>query len=1412
MAKDVKELERGQGGASLSRKRPESAGAIVILVSMLLLESLHSAKAQFVISEFMAANATGTRDEDGEFSDWLEIRNENLVPTSLLGWYLTDSRGDLTKWQFPNVTLQGGIAMVVFASGKDRRNPAGKLHTNFSLDRAGEYLALVRPDGLTVASEFAPQYPLQATDVSYGRSMTIQTNEWLTTTATGRFFVPISGPPALFWTQAVFDDSSWTPAMLGIGYYRSNDVEIPPEPGVPLEDLSRPGDLVVPTSSNSPGNEGVANAIDNSSSTKYLNFDKLNAGFTVTLSAGKQVVVGLRLTSANDAPERDPTSYVLSGSNDGMAWTEVARGSIPDFTARFYSVFVSFTNSTAYSQYKLLFPTVRNAASAVAMQIAEVEFLGLAGNTSVGLTNFINTSVEATLYGRSSIYLRVPFVVSDPQQAAPLSLRMRYDDGFVAFLNGTEVARVNTPQNLAFNGLAPTNRYRYKAVEQALFDLTPFAALVQPGTNVLAVQGFNDRTNSPDFLLQAQLETTRVSLGNDAYFLQPTAGAVNATPSIGWVSPVEASPGRGFFTAPLSVSLYCPTPNATIYYTTNGSVPTVAGGTRYAGAIHLSGTTTLRAAAFAVGWVPSACATHTYIVLEDVVAQTQSSALAAGFPSNWNAQAADYGLDPRVVGLAGTDDYGGRYAGSIKSDLASIPSVSIVMDPADCFGPQGIYSNPQLDGDAWERPASIEFFDAANQLEHQEDAGLCIQGGAFRSFALTLKKSFRVIFSERFGRTSLRHPLFGPDANDRFNTFTLRAGANDAWPYDGSGAMYVRDAFAMDSARAMGMVASQTAFVHVYLNGQYWGLYNPVERPDAAFSATYLGGDKDDWDALNQGELISGTRAAWDRMIGMLSLDMSNYTNYQRIQGNNPDGTRNPAYEHLLNVPSLVDYMILNFYIGNADWPGRNWWVGRNRNDGDGFHFYPWDSETALDVSGLETDRTAVTDSVAQPYAAVRTNADFRMLFADRVYKHFYHGGPFYVNPTNSAWNPARPENNRPAERFAAAAERVRRAIVGESARWGDQLGTGPFTRDEHWQTRRDSILRNYFPYRTANVLTQFRQAGLYPGIEPPVMNQRGGVVSAGFQLTLSAPQGIIYYTTNGADPRAPITGLPNQAIQYSGAITVNDLLTLRTRARNGQEWSALNEATFIVGTPFLAVSELHYHPADPTTAEQALGFTDSDQFEFIELFNVGIGTFDLSGVEFINGIQFSFGNATIRTLPAGQYLLLVRNRSAFEARYGTGRPIAGEYSGQFDNAGERVTVVNASGATVFDFTYGTLLPWPTTADGSGVSLEVINPKGNLNMPYNWHPSAVMGGSPGFANPVPAPALELEETSDPSLLHLWFDGRGGSRYTVYSCNSLSGGSWQVFAQVAQLIDDQPVLIGIPLTNIYSSRFFRVSTP
>lgn len=146
------------------------------------------------------------------------------------------------------------------------------------------------------------------------------------------------------------------------------------------QDVTRPGDTIVGSSTNTPGAEVVANVIDNSAATKYLNFDRLNTGFTVTPS-GTGIVRTLTLITANDAPERDPTSFLLEGSNDGTSFTQIASGNLTAPTTRFSLYSASFSNSVSYAQYRVTFPTIR-ATSANSMQVAEVQLSTLADITS----------------------------------------------------------------------------------------------------------------------------------------------------------------------------------------------------------------------------------------------------------------------------------------------------------------------------------------------------------------------------------------------------------------------------------------------------------------------------------------------------------------------------------------------------------------------------------------------------------------------------------------------------------------------------------------------------------------------------------------------------------------------------------------------------------------------------------------------------------------------------------------------------------------------------------------------------------------------------------------------------------------------------------------------------------------------
>lgn len=121
------------------------------------------------INEFMADNEAGIRDEDGSYEDWIELYNASTLPVNLDGCWLTDTKVPLTNWRLPAFTMPPNTYLIVWASGKNRSNPAAPLHTNFRLSNGGEYLALVDPTGTNIISHFDPTYPVQRVNTSYGR-------------------------------------------------------------------------------------------------------------------------------------------------------------------------------------------------------------------------------------------------------------------------------------------------------------------------------------------------------------------------------------------------------------------------------------------------------------------------------------------------------------------------------------------------------------------------------------------------------------------------------------------------------------------------------------------------------------------------------------------------------------------------------------------------------------------------------------------------------------------------------------------------------------------------------------------------------------------------------------------------------------------------------------------------------------------------------------------------------------------------------------------------------------------------------------------------------------------------------------------------------------------------------------------
>ncbi|WAC21494.1 CotH kinase family protein [Luteolibacter sp. SL250] len=241
-------------------------------------------------------------------------------------------------------------------------------------------------------------------------------------------------------------------------------------------------------------------------------------------------------------------------------------------------------------------------------------------------------------------------------------------------------------------------------------------------------------------------------------------------------------------------------------------------------------------------------------------------------------------------------------------------------------------------------------------------------------------------------------------------------------------------------------------------------------------------------------------------------------------------------------------------------------------------------------------------------------------------------------------------------------------------------------------------------------------------------------------------------------------------------ASTTPGMHVVRARVRNGTQWSPLAQATLNVSTvpaaaANLVVTELMYHPADPSTPEEA-GYVDND-FEYIELANIGTQTIDLSGVTLAEAVTFSFDNAPagLRTLAPGGRVLVVANTAAFAVRYPPPGditpppvlPVAGQYTGSFNNSTETVSVLDATGAVIRRFTYQDAEPWPVDADGTGASM-VLKAVADLDhtVPGNWHASAALNGGPGKGDHLP-PVLDPNGDSNGDGMSNFLEAAIGGR-------------------------------------------------
>jgi hypothetical protein len=1128
-----------------------------------------------VISEFCASNQNGLQDENGDRPDWVEIYNPDVTAADLTNWYLTDNSGEKTKWRFPAVTIAPGGRLVVFASGKDRRVAGQPLHTNFSLSADGEYLGLIKANGIGVVYHYSPTYPPQFADISYGLPSNTSQGTLVAENATSQWIVPTSATtPAATWMNPGFSTTGWNSSAMGLGY------------------------------------------------------------------------------------DRD-----LNG--------------------------VNYTTQ-------------------------------IGGNTDAAMTAANN----------SSCYVRIPFTKTAGSVVSQLKLRVKYDDGFVVWLNGqpllssgTQVRR-NAPTTLAWNSNATGSHLDTQSEVFEDFNVTESANLLVDGSNVLAFHFFNRLANSTDAFLRAALVADIALPGNapaPGYFATPTPGAANSGVS-GLVIPqlVAFSREPGTYSTNFNLTLSGSISGQQIRYTTDGSMPT-ASSTQYSGGFQINNSAVVRARIYdpatgSLGFVSAA----SYEKLDSTL-------------SNYKSAGAPFKSSLPVVVL------NNRGFGEIPNDnLARSARLQVYDRDATGYSSLAATSIPSLT-----RNVSVK-----------------LRGSSSGTFP---KKSYGIEFLDESDAESDAAILGMPEGSD----WALIS----CYDYDRA---FMRNAWIYEMSRRAGRWAPRTRLVEVYFNqdgdtleyADYRGVYVLCET-------IRRGSDRVDIAGIEPGDITSpNVTGGYIFKVDRKDPDEFSWRTSRSLPlaGTSSDGlviyrpklpelpTQQSSYlvnyfqtfENTLFNESAANFSSRNYrsYIDSTSWADHNIFCSFTKNVDAlrlSAYFHKdrggvmaagplWDFDRSANSTDTRDD-TATTWIGTGDSSNYFTFAWWEKLFADVEFRQIYvdrwqtmRRGPL-ANASFQALLDGYLAEFKPAD--------TENPAMRDYARWYSSATSNNITSETN-------NLKSWLATRAAWIDGLFAAA--------PVIVRPPSVVTAGQTTTITVPGGTtVYYTVDGSDPRAVGGGVSPTAVAYTGtAIPIPSTRLVKARAfRSGTfaapatNWSGPVEALYLVdeayaSTANLRVSAVNFHPLEPRTAESAaLTGVEGGDFEWIELKNVSTTPVNLDGVSLAEGSPVAAVTLGPFTLAPGTRALVVKDPAAFALRYGSAAAtrIAGRWTGDgsLSNSGDEIALLDRSGLAIAVFNYSDSSSWPGRADGAGSALEYIGTgwtTTDYENPVNWNSSTAVHGSP----------------------------------------------------------------------------------
>jgi len=766
-------------------------------------------------------------------------------------------------------------------------------------------------------------------------------------------------------------------------------------------------------------------------------------------------------------------------------------------------------------------------------------------------------------------------------------------------------------------------------------------------------------------------QNSGLSYGLDAnqlvsYFTSITKDAENANAIEGKVAKPYAAKGRGFYLNTVIDTLFCDYPNAEIRYTTDGSTPT-SSSLLFSNNIAINpsatGIVVIKAKAFASGSIPSEEVTWSYIY---------ANTLFAG-----NAQAAQ--------------------------GISSLPVVSINtrdLEEIECINPSNSYQS----WDCFEVESSFEWiaYDSLNNPIDVQANSFGQQFGQGSIFYGDEKRNYRFKFNE------IAFPFFeGYDYGtyetaEKFKRLEIRGGTLDSYENDNStfpnSGLYATENWMRSTNLELGNLGQHSRFVNVFINGEFKGVYTARERFDHHHYESYLDESSDDVSSIKIDDVFgfeniaNGDNVIWNQIQTNL--------NYQSVK-------------HLIDVKSIIYRKM---------------------------------------IESLWSEHDEKEYRVLSPLAPSKNkrlfiiNADVDLTFANTNYM---------------SWNPSTylPNNNylpmwysyiNDTEFVQDVLEATAIAFCNDGAltvsesqarmtKWVNEVDLAMHAELD--RTNRNSYSYNYNTWQArvtdannkitqlTNMHTGWANSGLYSGcdLRPVVdtenqISQLNSTVSYfvdatdpdGDAMTFSVisgmPPGLTINATTGE-----ITGTPTQIGTYEVQLKVED--TNNKWGYHYFTWEVLNLNMQAGGN--LIINEIHYNPIDSILTNG--GKIDDDNFEFVEVKNIGTANVVLLGKVFTKGIDLEI--KTPLTIAPDSFAVFAKDSCWFEAKYGFFPDAV--YSGKLDNGGEHLRLKGPFKEILDSLTYDDSLPWNPIPDNSEYSLAYILGSNDNNMPTNWAAQSV---------------------------------------------------------------------------------------